>query len=383
MLGGATVVSLFFAFQNVVGHWMYDRDIRLAWTLGTELFYWYLLAAALPLVLWLARRFRIERRTWVRTVPVHVALALLLGIVHSVAYYGVLTILTFGPGDTVGLRWVDWGAVDPTTLEGIRDIARESARGVARLRRQLWAELARALPTAALTVFWKYGVAVGLFYAYDYYRKYQERKLRAAHLEHRLSESRLQALRMQLRPHFLFNTLHTASMLNEQDPGAASRVLTRLADLLRATLDEGEHHEVPLATELSFVRRYIEIEQVRFGGRLSVEWDVPDELLDARVPTLILQPLLENAVRHGVSQRPGARRIEVRASGDGGTLTLEVIDDGPGLPEGWSIERNAGLGLANTRDRLRTLYGEEWKLTVQGVDAGGVRVTVRLPFLRS
>lgn len=380
VLGGATMISFFFTFQNLVGDWIYEREIELAWSLGTELFYWYLLALALPVALWLARRFRIERATWLRSIPVHVALALLLGVLHSVLYYGVLVILTSGPGDAIDIGWIDWNTVDWRSLDGIREFARESVRGVARFRRQLWSAIGRQVPTATLTVFWKYWVTIGLYYAYDYYRKFQERKVRAAALEHRLSEARLQALRTQLHPHFLFNTLHTASMLNERDPEAASRVLTRLADLLRATLDEGASHQVPLATELSFVRRYLEIEQVRFGDRLSVEWNVADELLDARVPTLLLQPLVENAVLHGVSRSSGSRRLEIAVRREGGTLVLEVVDDGPGLPEGWTFDRDAGVGLTNTRDRLDALYGEHTHLTIAENEAGGVCATVRLPF---
>lgn len=376
-MGGATIIALFFVFQNFVRALVYGRPARLAGSLASELFYWYLLAAALPLVLWLARRFRIERDTWVRTVPVHVVLALLLGLAHSGVYYTVL----------VGIS----SLVDPpggagATIDALAAID--------------WTAVGRRLPDATLTVFWKYGVAIGLFYAYDYYRKYQERKLRAAHLEHRLSEARLHALRMQLHPHFLFNTLHTASMLNERDPEAASRVLTRLADLLRATLDEGGSLEVPLATELSFVRRYLEIEQVRIGDRLAVEWDVPDELLDAAVPTLIVQPLVENAVRHGVGRRPGSRRISIAAKrdtedsreaegrpcrdtegapGQEGSLVIEVSDDGPGLPDDWDPERDAGVGLSNTRERLAAMYGDAAELVVEAGPAGGVRARVRLP----
>lgn len=180
VLAGATFVSLFFVFQNFVRALAYGQSVGLAWSLGSEVFYWYLLAAALPLVLWLARRFRIERDTWSRTVPVHVALALLVGLVHSGVYYTVLAAisnLVEGPGG-VG-----------TALGRIAGID--------------WTAVGRRLPDATLTVVWKYGVAVSLFYAYDYYRKYQERKLRAADLERRLSEARLQALRMQLHPHFL------------------------------------------------------------------------------------------------------------------------------------------------------------------------------------
>lgn len=360
VLAGATLVSLFFVFQNLVRALVYGQPIRLAWSLGSELLYWYLLAAALPLVLWLARRFRIERDTWTRTVPVHVALALLVGLVHSGVYYTALAAisnLVDGPGGV--------------------------SAAIGRVAGIDWTAVGRRLPDATLTVVWKYGVAVGLFYAYDYYRKYQERKLQAAHLERRLSEARLQALRMQLHPHFLFNTLHTASMLAERDPEATSRVLARLADLLRATLDEGGSPEVPLATELSFVRRYLEIEQVRFGERLSVEWEVPDELLDVRVPTLIIQPLVENAVRHGVSRRPGARHVRIDIRRDHEMLIVDVSDDGPGLPESWSLDRDAGVGLSNTRDRLNALYGPAGTLEVVGPPGGGVRAAVRMPLRRT
>jgi LytS/YehU family sensor histidine kinase len=189
----------------------------------------------------------------------------------------------------------------------------------------------------------------------------------------------LQALKMQLHPHFLFNTLHAVSMLNFTDVDASNRMLVQLSDLLRITLENSGTQEVRLRNELDFLRRYLDIEQTRFHDRLSVEIEADPRLLDAYVPNLILQPLVENAIRHGVGKlaRPG--HVRVRALRNGNDLILEVRDDGTGLPDSWDLERDGGIGLSNTRARLAQLYGGRQTLELSGLATGGVLARILMP----
>jgi two-component system LytT family sensor kinase len=210
--------------------------------------------------------------------------------------------------------------------------------------------------------------------------KHYERSLRAESLAH---QARLQALRYQLNPHFLFNTLNAISTLVADRRNAdAQKMIARLSDFLRLTLDRPDVEEVPLADEIDYARRYLEIEQVRFGDRLHVRFDVDEEAWSARVPALLLQPLVENAIRHGVAPRTegghvtiGARVIQRAGRGAGRGVRVWVADDGPGLNEG--VGAGDGIGLANTRERLRELYGSAHRFDL--VNGQGLRVEMELP----
>jgi len=199
---------------------------------------------------------------------------------------------------------------------------------------------------------------------------------RAEALEAQLTEARLEALRMQLNPHFLFNTLHAVSTLVDRDPAGVRRMIARLSELLRHVLDEEAPQEVPLSEELEFLDGYFEIQSVRFQGQLDTKVDVPRSLYDAQVPNLILQPVVENAIRHGASQVRGGGRIEVRGRRDEGDLVLTVEDNGPGLPEA----QEDGFGLRNVRARLEELYGQEQSLRLTSIDTGGTRAVLVLPY---
>jgi two-component system LytT family sensor kinase len=222
-----------------------------------------------------------------------------------------------------------------------------------------------------------YWVMVAVTCAFDFYRKYRERELRAIELEKRLAQAKLQALQMQLNPHFLFNSLHSISALMHQDVDAADRMISRLSDLLRAALDRTETQEIPLRKELEFLQRYLEIERIRFGDRLEVEIQAAPETLEASVPNLILQPLVENAIRHGIEPhaRPGRIRFLARRQAD--ELTLEVHDNGGGFASQAPMD---GVGLSNTRARLRTLYGDGQQLEFYTPPEGGLSVRLTIPF---
>jgi two-component sensor histidine kinase len=213
------------------------------------------------------------------------------------------------------------------------------------------------------------------------YRRDRERELHSTRLESDLARTRLQVLEMQLQPHFLFNTLNSIMVLIGKDPEIARKTMGRLADILRRSLDRRGTQEVTLAEELEFLNRYVEIERVRFGDRLTVETTVGGGMEQALVPTMILQPLVENAIQHGVSAQRGPARITIAATrGENGNLVIDVEDNGLGLqPTGRAFLRK-GIGLTNTQERLRQLYGESQDLRLQNLPGGGMSVRVAIPY---
>jgi two-component system, LytTR family, sensor kinase len=309
----------------------------LAWSFS----YWYVWAALAPVVVWLSRLFLREGTRFLLSLPLHLPACLLV----SFAHLAVLVVVTRATH----------AAVEPL-------------RAVYAVHMQ-WNVL----------IYW---VLVGATHALHYYDRFRERELRATQLEAELAQSQLHRLKMQLHPHFLFNALNAISTLIETDPESADRMLSQLASLLRESLREDAPHEVSLAEELSFLDRYLEIEKTRFTDRLSVRFDVDPAVLDARVPTWVLQPLVENAIRHGISRRTRGGRVEVRAWRADGTLRLEVRDDGPGVPDpGIKSSVVGGIGLANTRARLERLHGRDYGLTLENGPGGGAVASVRLPFV--
>jgi LytS/YehU family sensor histidine kinase len=221
-----------------------------------------------------------------------------------------------------------------------------------------------------------YWVVAGGSWLFAYYRRSRERDMRAAQLEARLARAELQVLKMQLHPHFLFNTLHAISALVHEDPEAADRMLSQLGDLLRATLAAGEAQEVPLGRELEFIDRYLDIERQRLGERLQVDRDIDGAALDALVPSLLLQPLIENAIRHGIAPSAAGGTIRIRARCESGALRLQIADDGKGCDPRALVP---GVGLSNTRARLAQFYGAAYRFSVTGAAGAGVEVDLTLP----
>ncbi len=243
-----------------------------------------------------------------------------------------------------------------------------------------WRKVADALRNGGVQ--WNllnYWLILGAYLAFEYHREAQERRSRTAHLESLLTEARLSALRAQLHPHFLFNALNTVSAYVETDPRLARAMLGNLGDLLRFSLDSEDQPEVRLAQEMEALEHYLAIQCARFAERLRVQIEIPPELLDARVPGLVLQPLVENAITHGLCDLPGVGEIHVSARESGNNLTLTVRDNGIGLPADWSLERDAGIGLSNTRSRLTAMYGGNHHFSVESAKEGGVVVEVRIP----
>jgi LytS/YehU family sensor histidine kinase len=227
-----------------------------------------------------------------------------------------------------------------------------------------------------------YALLLGIAHLVLYYRRYREREQAAEQLARGLTEARLQALKMQRQPHFLFNTLNAISALIPPDAKPARRMLARLGDLLRTTLEHEETQEVTLREELTFLEPYLEIEQARLEDRLTVVMKIAPETLDARVPHLILQPVVENAIRHGIAARiePGTVEISSSRGPDGRFLQLEIRDDGRGVNRDAEVRTRRGVGLMNIRSRLEQLYGAEHRFKLENQAGGGVLVQITLPF---
>jgi len=342
-----TVFGLLLSTQQGIGYAL--RGTPLPW--GTLLLLWmpvaYAWAVVTPVILWLGRRFPFERSAWVRSALVHLvaccALVFLLGLGYT---YHAASVLPQAAGTPPGLAralqvFVGWLFVDGLLYWTVLSVAS----------------------------------------VVEHQRRLRERELAASQLETQLARADLLALQMQLQPHFLFNALHTvASLVRTGDRDTAVRVLAGLGDLLRRMLDGVSQQEVPLKEELDFVRAYLAIEQIRFRDRLTVTIDADSDVLDAAVPHLILQPLVENAIRHGIAPHVAAGRLEVRARRAGRHLELDVRDDGPGLGNGAKRPGPSGIGLTNARARLERLYGSDCELSVGDAAGGGLQARVKLPF---
>lgn len=225
-----------------------------------------------------------------------------------------------------------------------------------------------------------YFVIVGAIQAWRYYGRYVSSEVRLARIEQSYSEARLNALRMQLDPHFLFNALNTISSHVERDPRLTRSMIEHLGDLLRISLESKDRQEIPLAEEMAFLDHYLAIQKIRFGDQLRLQIDIAPEVRAALVPSLFIQPLVENAIRHGISRRTFGGTVAVNAVSIEGRLRIRVADDGVGLPDGWALESSSGLGLSVTRQRIAGLYPNgESRFTVRRREEGGVEAEVLLP----
>jgi len=212
-------------------------------------------------------------------------------------------------------------------------------------------------------------------------RKLARQQTETARLNEQLSKAQLNALRRQIEPHFLFNTLNAiAGLVREKRNDAAVSMIAGLSDFLRRVVQDSDRQQVPLGEELEFTQKYLDIQKVRFAERLRFSVDVPEELLPAQVPSLILQPMVENAVKHGIAKRVQGGAIRISACRNNGTLTLRVYNDGPGLPAGWD-KSPSGIGISNVRTRLQSLYGDAFELSMRDQQPGGVEASVSLPFV--
>ena len=314
---------------------------------AAEAVYWLSWALLAPVVFWMCRR--LNRQPWSSYAP-----ALLAGAVVAAMLQPLLAQLLL-------------------TVQSWLHLCVGQCDSAAPLFSRAWFTQTIRVAGVNLPVYAGFVLA---WHAALYHRESRDRQLQALQLESLLHQAQLQALRSQLNPHFLFNTLHSIAELVHENPKLAEALIVRLGELLRQVLQSSTSQEVSLAEELEFTRSYVEIEQMRLGERLKVDWDVDDELLQARVPGLILQPLVENAIQHGIAASTRGGTLTIRVRGEGGFLLLRVRDTGPGMPRE-PADNARGIGLSNTRLRLQRLYGERQKFDIS--EDNGLVVDLHIP----
>jgi two-component system, LytTR family, sensor kinase len=345
-----TLIGLVFSTQWYFAAYRSEQPVPWSRALYVQMSWGYLWALITPLVIWLVRRFPADKQTWRRSLLAHLLASTLLIFIAGIIGH-IIIYLNYG------------------RAAGRPYMFQNSLR------------FAVSNYTEGMGV---YLLIAFLTLAYSYYQRYRQGELRASQLETQLSQAQLQALKMQLHPHFLFNTLHSISALLHKDTEAARKMITRLGDFLRLTLENSGTQEVTLKQEMEFLRCYLEIERIRFQDRLTTHVFVDPQALDSRVPNLILQPIVENAIRHAIAPRSAPGEIEIRAKQENGILRIEVRDNGPGLPVNRSVDSlfKKGLGLSNTQTRLERLYGVEHRFEIANAPEGGLAVTLEIPSAR-
>jgi signal transduction histidine kinase len=346
ILGLWTLMGLFDGYQTFLCSGFVGRSIDFDVAIMRGLVEWSIWAALAPFIFRLARRFPLDQRGWQTS---------LFFQLLAITLYALLKVALDVP---VVVYYRCEFALSKTPLE-------------------VFIILFTARFLGYLLIC---SVILAVSHTVDYHRKYRERELRASQLEARLAQAQLQVLKMQLHPHFLFNTLNAISALMHKNVDEADRMIARLGELLRLALANVGTQEVALQQEIDFIQPYLEIEQARLGPRLKVRLLIDPKTIDAQVPYLILQPLVENAVRHGVARRTENGLIEIRAQRVGRMLELQVRDNGPGLPPGQETSFREGVGLSNTRARLQQVYGAAHRFTLRNGDGGGLVVTLSVPF---
>ncbi|MGE0553635.1 MAG: sensor histidine kinase [Gemmatimonadales bacterium] len=347
-------ITLAFATQEYTLDLLEQRAANFLLSLGRSFNAWMSWAAAAPLVIVAARRWPLDAERWRRHLPAHLVAMVGVVAVH-VLLYTLFHELTYRrvPGESI------------------------------------WAAVTFFFVTSATMDCLVYWAIVGLTHATAFYRLYREREIAASRLETQLARSELETLKSQLHPHFFFNTLNTVSSLMQRDVEGASRVVSRLGELLRISLRHGESQETTLREELDFLAHYLAIQRIRFDDRLTVTVDAPEETLEALVPSLLLQPLVENAIRYAIEPRATPGRVAIGARIEADRLAIEIRDDGPGMPPA-ALEafrsgasnggsNGFGIGLGNTRARLEQLYGARHRFELSAVEPSGLRLRIELP----
>lgn len=335
-----TLVGILFAGPSVAQ--ALSDDLPIPWLeFVSGLLDWYLWGLFFPIIWWLCQRFPIERSKLLVRLPINLAAGFLITLAYLFVRLMKNLVLSTAGGAAVNFP----------------------------------ADLMAGIEYYLLIYF----ALVAVIHTIATYKKLRDRELEASRLEGQLALAHLEVLKTQLHPHFLFNTLNAISSLMHRDVDAADRMISMLSDLLRLSLDNDQRHQVSLREELEFLDRYMAIEKIRFRDRLEVAIEVESSCWDAMLPRLILQPLVENSIRHGIALRSAAGRVAIRARRDGDGLAITVWDDGPGVPRG-PEEIRFGVGLSNTQARLQQTYGDDQRFELQNVPTGGFEVSLWIPF---
>ncbi|HEV3236548.1 MAG TPA: histidine kinase [Gemmataceae bacterium] len=343
--GAFTLLGLFDVSLSSLYYVHMNKPAPIGKVLALGVADWYVWAFLTPFVLGFANRLPIRFSTWRYAAPIHVAVSICLSIL--VALF-----------DACFFQWIDLPTEKIMTFQGL-------LVSIALNKMHLY-----------LFVYW---AIIGLSHSLEYYRKLRERELQATRLQGQLAQAQLQVLKMQLHPHFLFNTLNTISALIHQDVEVADQMIARLGEMLRATLENSGTQLVPLRQELDFIQAYLEIEKARLGDRLVVRLDMDPDVSDALVPNLILQPLVENAIRHGIAPFSKQGKIVVEARREADHLLVEISDNGPGLAANNKASSRVGVGLANTRARLEQLYPTSHRFNIVNGTNSGLIVSLVIP----
>lgn len=346
-----TVVGLSFASRYFLTFYKRGDDVTWQEIYFGNLIDFYLWGLTTPFIFWLSRKYPIERKHLVSRSMLHLVVAMILNIiVLSIAS----PIIWYSGLENKALYPTPFSYIIPSILEP-------------------------PLLHQALLIY--FGTLI-VAHAFRYYRQVQEGKARTAELASQLAQAQLSALKMQIQPHFLFNTLNSIAALLHKDVEAADRMIARLSDFLRMTLKNAGESAVTLEQELEFVKTYLEIEKIRFQDRLQVEFDISDDALRTQVPNLILQPLIENALRHGVARQISVGHLQIHAAREANRLVIKIEDNGPGLNENGNrkSKTGAGVGLANTRARLGQFYGDNFSFEIaETIDSPGTVVSLNVP----
>jgi two-component system, LytTR family, sensor kinase len=347
---GWVIIGLSYTVQAYLFYMRGDKPMKWAQVFFREFPLWCIWAFFSVFILWLSQRYRIDRQNWRHRLRFHA----LASISFSLAHLSLSTLYLYYIYNRIEIG----SYLYPQKL--------------------LWGMFIWNFQSG-IVVYW---LLLIISHALYYYYRYREREMRAAQLEAYLAQAQLQALKMQLQPHFLFNTLNSISALIHKDSEAADKMVTRLGDFLRLTLKDTGEPEVTLQQELEFLKCYLEIERIRFQDRLTIDIDIEPETINALLPNLILQPIVENAIRHGIATRIAPGHIEIKTERKNGLLCTKVKDNGPGLQlDKTSGKLKEGVGLANTRVRLERLYGQSHRFELVNAPEGGLVVTLEIPFI--
>lgn len=338
-----TIVGIFWATR---WYWLFKDNATdpITWieSMCLGLVEWYLWGICALGIYWLSARLPFHRSDWWKPILAHTVCAPIVALIQLLVYNAAHR------------------PIDAYFMNG----------HVPEAYRYFWSSYMFFVRTKIHSAVMTYFLVATLSYAILYYRQYRQKELQTAHLSTQLAHAELQSLKAQLHPHFLFNTLHSISSLMHENVAGADRMITRLSDLLRLVLNNAGRQSVPLRQELEFVGAYLEIEAVRFSDRLKISYDIEPDALDAEVPSLFLQPLIENAVRHGIAVRSDGGTIQLSARCVEGMLQIQVADDGIGLSEESEKPVRSGIGLANVRERLFRMYGSNHRFSLQIRDRG-------------
>ncbi len=340
-----TILTMFFFGQQYFWAYSNDKEFNFWADFSYQAIYHYMWGILFFVIIWLAKRFRIEKNNLAVAVPLHIVFGLMVAFVHRFFSF-VPYIYIFYPHKT-GDGFISYGMLNKVI-------------------------------SGAFDSFLAYFFLLGLYYGYEYYKQYKEHLIKSQELETQLAQAQLQALKMQLQPHFLFNTMHAISTLMEENVAIARKMLTRLSDLLRQTLDNIGVQEVTFQQELDFVKSYLEIELTRFHDRLQVEYEIAQDVLNAGVPNLILQPLVENAIKHGISPKAEGGKVIISAKPVNDRLELMICDNGKG---NGSAEITEGLGIKNTRLRLERMYKDKYDFIIDDKNEKGFCVIIKIPLV--